>query len=70
MQCPRCGNDNLQAITETESDIKGYGAGKGCLGYLIWGPIGLLCGLCGMGKGKTRTKTYWVCNQCGKKFRM
>ncbi|MDL2214196.1 hypothetical protein LJB76_01390 [Clostridia bacterium OttesenSCG-928-O13] len=70
MNCPRCGSPNLHPITETESETKGYGAGKGCLGYLVFGPLGLLCGACGMGEGKSRSKSYWVCGQCGNKFRM
>ena len=70
MTCPRCGSTHLHPITESESDVKGYGAGKGCLGYLIFGPIGLLCGLCGMGEGRTRSRSYWACSQCGNKFRM
>lgn len=69
MQCPRCNGSNLQIVSETEGSTKGYGAGKGCLGYLVFGPIGFLCGLCGMGKGRCTTKTYWVCSDCGKKFR-
>ncbi len=70
MYCPKCGNPHLQAITESEYRTKGYGAGKGCLGYLIFGPIGLICGLCGMGKEKGRTTSYWACNQCGHRFKM
>lgn len=69
MQCPKCGNNNLQMVSETSGDVKGFGFGKGCFGYLLVGPIGWLCGLCGMGKGKYKTTNYWVCNQCGKKFR-
>lgn len=49
--------------------MKGYGLGKGCCGYIVFGPLGLLCGLCGMGEGKKSNKAYWICNECGKKFR-
>ena len=37
-QCPRCGSDSVYAHT------KGYSGGKGCCGYLLVGPLGLLCG--------------------------
>jgi len=62
--CPKCGSTNIQATTEGET--QGFGAGKGCLGLLLFGPIGFLCGLCGMGKGKTNA--IRMCMACGKKF--
>lgn len=65
MGCPRCGSPNVQIVMESET--KGFGAGKGCLGYLIFGPIGFLCGLCGMGKAKTTALR--MCASCGHKFK-
>lgn len=56
--CPRCGSDNLTVI----SDVQGKGASfwKLCL-----------CGLPGLcGAGKTTTVHYWVCQNCGNKFKM
>ena len=56
--CPKCGSNNLQAI----SDVKG----KGVKGWKI-----CLCGLFGLcGAGKTKTEHYWVCGNCGNKFKM
>ena len=69
MTCPKCGSMYVQAIAEYNSNTKGYGFCKGLLGYVIFGPMGWLCGLCGMGKEKTTTNTLWVCNSCGCKFR-
>ena len=73
MRCPRCGSENLRAIsqTNTRSDYKGYGCCKGLIGYLILGPIGWLCGLCGMGKRQSTstTRTFWECGSCGNKFK-
>jgi len=63
-KCPRCGASNIQAVAEGE--IKGFSAGKGCCGATLLGPFGFLCGLCGMGKGKT--KAVRMCVDCGKKF--
>lgn len=57
-RCPRCGGDDLTVI----SDVQGKGASfwKLCL-----------CGLPGLcGTGKTTTVHYWVCQNCGNKFRM
>jgi len=73
MICPKCKSENVQAVSqvETTSQTKGFGCCKGGLGAIIFGPIGWLCGLCGMGKGKSTTSTnvLWVCNNCGNKFR-
>lgn len=69
MQCPKCGNSyNLQAVSETETKGKDFSASKGCCGYILMGPIGILCGLCGEGK-TTKTKTFWLCPNCGCKFK-
>lgn len=58
VKCPRCHSSNLQAI----SDVQGKGASfwKICC-----------CGLLGLcGTGKTKTIHYWVCSDCGNKFKM
>ena len=65
--CPKCGSNNLQAVSESNTTGGGYGAGKGCCGYILLGPLGLLCGACGS-KSKTTTKTFFVCMDCGNKF--
>lgn len=63
-RCPKCGSTNIQVVSHTETT--GFGCGKGCLGSLLLGPFGWLCGLCGMGKGKS--KILRICAGCGKKF--
>ena len=58
MKCPKCGGENLEVV----SDVQGKGASfwKICL-----------CGLPGLcGAGKTKTTHYWVCKDCGYKFKM
>lgn len=70
--CPKCHSSDLVPITETRTDVSGggYGVGKGCCGWILLGPFGLLCGLCGTKvKSHTRTITSWVCKDCGNKFR-
>lgn len=67
--CPKCGSQNVQVTTETTAHTKGFGLGKGCLGWLIFGWFGWLCGLCGMGKGKTTSNTFRVCGNCGHRFK-
>lgn len=76
MICTKCGSNNVtsHAVTEqtTEGKTKGFGWIKACLGTLIAGPFGFLCGLCGMGKGKSKTtsetKVINVCQDCGNQF--
>ena len=76
MICPRCGSNNVfsQAVTDTTSTsrIKGFGWIKACLGFLLFNVPGILCGLCGMGRGRSRTTTasrvIHVCQNCGNRF--
>ena len=35
MQCPKCGNTNLQIITETETKGKDFSVTKGCCGAVL-----------------------------------
>lgn len=70
MRCPNCGSDDCHIVEEMETKQKGYGICSGICGYVILGPLGLLCGLCGMGDGHTWKKSYWVCGHCGRKFRI
>lgn len=65
MRCPKCKSENVQVHYEVEK--QGFSGGKGCCGWILLGPIGLLCGLCGKSKVKSEEK-YWVCNNCGAKF--
>lgn len=68
MKCPRCQNINCLIISETTSTGKDFSAGKGCCGALLLGPIGILCGACGKGR-QIHSVNYWVCSDCGKKFK-
>ena len=73
--CPKCGSKHLQAVTTTDTNVQtqggGYSGGKGCLGYLMFGWLGLLCGACGSKQKttvQTTTKTTWTCTDCGNRF--
>lgn len=68
MRCPRCKSDSCQLISEMETSGKPYSICKGLCGGLTFGKIGLLCGFCGEGQ-TTKTKNYWVCHNCGHKFK-
>ena len=69
VRCPRCGEHSLHPLSETTTSVQtfggGYSSGKGCLGWLLFGPVGLLCG--GLGQ-KQRTSIH-TDNECGFKFR-
>lgn len=67
IKCPKCGGHNCQPMQETNVTGGGYDPGSGCCGYILFGPLGLLCGLCGTGQ-KTTHRTYWVCKDCGRRF--
>lgn len=56
--CPKCASTNLQAIADTHA--KGVSGCKICL----CGPFGLC------GAGKATTDHYWICQDCGNKFKM
>lgn len=58
MKCPKCGSTNLQIISDTH--------GKGAKFWKL-----CLCGIFGLcGTGKTKTDHYWVCMNCGHKFKL
>lgn len=68
LHCPKCKSEKIQALNET--DVQGgYQAGRGCLGYLLFGPLGFLCGALGKKAKITSTNsTMFVCMECGHKF--
>ncbi|MFV0503636.1 MAG: hypothetical protein ACK5LT_06680 [Lachnospirales bacterium] len=49
---------------ERSGGTKGYGFCGGILGYICLGPLGLLCGLIGLGEPKG-AELYLHCNDCG-----
>ena len=69
MFCPNCGSNNLQVIQEQFTTGSEFSATQGCCGAILFGPIGILCGACGKGKQLT-TNSYWLCINCGKKFKI
>lgn len=69
MRCPKCHAENCQIINEVTTSGKDFSASQSCCGYILFGPIGLLCGACGDGK-KVQNTNYWVCNNCGNKWKV
>lgn len=63
MICPKCNSEKVQYATKTTGS--NYGMIDGCCGFLLMGPLGLLCGLCG---NDVETKEFWICQNCGHKF--
>lgn len=63
MKCPKCGSENIQFATRTSGSS--FSAADSCCGFLLLGPLGILCGLCG---SDVSTEEFWVCRDCGKKF--
>lgn len=68
--CPKCGSHNCEIqVQQNVSGGSSYSAGLGCLGFLLTGPFGILCGLCGGSKATTTHRSMWVCKNCGHQFR-
>ncbi|MDO4343812.1 MAG: zinc ribbon domain-containing protein [Eubacteriales bacterium] len=68
MKCPRCGGHNCQFVSSTKVHSSLFGWSEACCGYICLGPAGILCGFCGSDV-TTKTKEYWICNDCGAKFK-
>lgn len=76
MKCPKCGSENVittpVTVTKSKGKTKGFGIIRACFGWVLFSFPGILCGLCGMGKRKTKTSTkikmVSVCQDCGKQF--
>ena len=60
--CPNCGSDNIHFVTSQTSS--NFDKGDACCGYLLCGPLGLLCGV----KDQTEPKTVRKCMSCNTEF--
>lgn len=69
LHCPRCGSYDIMPVSEVSTKGKDFNASDACCGFLLCGPLGLLCGATGKGKQITTT-TYWMCKGCGNKFQV
>lgn len=69
LKCPACGSDDLTTISETYTVGKDFNRSNACCGYFLCGPLGLLLGVDKKGK-QQHTNNFWVCKNCGNKFRM
>ncbi len=67
--CPRCKGHNLTSMSEISTEGRDFNSSNACCGYLLCGPLGLLFGLSGKGK-QMKTDTYWLCKDCGHKFKI
>lgn len=63
MKCPRCRSERVQFGTNTSGS--NFSNGDACCGFILMGPLGLLCGFCG---SDVKTEEFWVCQDCGCKF--
>lgn len=61
MHCPNCGSKNVQYSQSNSGG--GYGMCEGCCGFMMLGPLGLLCGT-----KTTSTEKFWICSDCGSKI--
>lgn len=68
LQCPKCGADGCIPQYKQHVSGGGYGCLSGCLGWLLLGPLGLLCGGCGSSV-QSKNELVWICPKCGNEFR-
>lgn len=68
IKCPKCGT--VGCVPQYKQNVSGggYGCLQGCLGTLILGPLGLLCGTCGKSV-KSTNDLVWICPKCGYEFK-
>ncbi len=62
VRCPKCGSKNVEFVTYQASS--NFDKEDACCGYLLCGPIGLLCGA----KDQTEARTVRKCKKCGEEF--
>lgn len=62
IRCPRCGSTNIHFVTKDTGS--GIDKSDACCGYLLFGPIGLLCGV----KDKKESTTVRKCMKCNHEF--
>lgn len=63
-KCPKCHGEKIELVQQTKT--KGMSLTGSAGGCCCFGPIGILCGLPGM--GQQTTDTCRMCMNCGKKF--
>ena len=68
LQCPKCGADGCIPQYKQHVSGGGYGCLSGGLGWLLLGPLGLLCGACGKSVQSTN-ELVWICPKCGNEFK-
>jgi len=64
--CPNCGSTNMTPFN-TANTSSGFSFFSACCGFILLGPLGVLCGL--NDKIKTVNQTHWMCQVCGSQFR-
>ena len=66
MKCGKCGG-NCKLITTTSKEGKNYSIGRGLLGALLCGPVGLTWG--DTAGRQLNVEAYWTCENCGNKVK-
>ena len=62
VRCPKCGSKKVEFVTYQASS--NFDKEDACCGYLLCGPIGLLCGA----KNQTEARTVRKRKKCGEEF--
>jgi hypothetical protein len=68
-KCPKCKSTNLTPILEQDVNVSGGNSIFSAIcGFIFFGPLGLLCGA-RKTKVEVENQTFWICHECGTKFR-
>ena len=71
MRCPICGSENIVEIDyqKTNTEHNKYDDTMGCLGFMIYGWVGLLLGLNNSSRTYTTKRIGYKCKECGSKLK-
>jgi len=64
--CIKCGSANVTPFNSANTK-SGFSFLEACCGFILLGPLGVLCGM--NSKIKTSNQTHWMCQVCGNQFR-
>ena len=64
--CNKCGSSNVTPFNSANTK-SGFSFLESCCGFILLGPLGVLCGM--NSKVKTVNQTHWMCQVCGNQFR-
>jgi predicted RNA-binding Zn-ribbon protein involved in translation (DUF1610 family) len=71
MKCPNCGSENIIEVEyqTTDTEYNKYDEDMGCIGFLLFGWVGLLLGFDNSSRTYRNKRTGYKCKDCGSKLK-